>query len=112
MFRYLIPAVVMVGAVVVLLAGALGNLNSLPGLITMLPGSVTGLVSGSNQAPPQNSPTAAPAPAAAPIAETAQPAVEALKSQLAQLHQQVEQGRTDLAALHAQRDAAKEATHG
>jgi hypothetical protein len=107
MFRYLIPAVVMVGAVVVLLAGALGNLDSLPGLSTMLPGGVTGIVSGSTQAPLQNSPNAAPAPAAAPVAETAHPAVEALKSQLAQLRQQVEQGRTDVAALHVQEDAGQ-----
>jgi septal ring factor EnvC (AmiA/AmiB activator) len=105
MFRYLIPAVVMVGAVVVLLAGALGNVDSLPELTTMLRGRVTGAMSGSAQAPPQSYVNTTPVPSTASIAETPQPAVEALKSQLVQLQQQVDQGRTEVAALRAQEDA-------
>ena len=102
MFRYLIPAVVMVGAVVVLLAGALGNVNTLPELTSMFRGSVAGVMSGGTQTPPQDILTTAPAPGVAPGAETTQPAVDALRSQLAQLQQLADQGRTELATLHAQ----------
>jgi hypothetical protein len=105
MFRYLIPAVIMVGAVVVLLAGALGNDNTLPELTAMFRGSVAGVMSGSTQAPPQNSFNVTPVPAAVPGAETTLPAIEAMKSQLVQLQQQVAQGQTELAALHAQENA-------
>jgi chromosome segregation ATPase len=104
MLRYLIPAVVMVGAVVVLLAGALGNLNSLPELTTAFRGSVAEVIAGNTQTPSQNSLSNAPAPGAVTVTETAQPAVDALKSQLVQIQQQVDQGRTELAAVHAQQD--------
>lgn len=102
MFRYLIPAVIMVGAVVVLLAGALGNVNSLPELTAMLKGTVTDVVSGNTQEPSQNFRTTAPTPGAATIAGTAQPALDTMNSQLVQLQQQVDQGRTELSALQAQ----------
>jgi len=105
MFRYLIPAVIMVGAVVVLLAGALGNVNTLPELTTMFRGSVASVVSGGTQAPPQIPLNTTPAPQAVPAADTQLPAIEAMKSQLVQLQQQVAQGQTELAALHAREDA-------
>ena len=108
MLRYLLAAVVMFGAVIVLLAGALGNLTSLPQLSAGPPTNVARVVSGSTQDTPQPSAPAAPPPSASYVAGTAQPAIDALNQQLAQLQQKVDQRGKELDAVRADETAEQQ----
>jgi transcription-repair coupling factor (superfamily II helicase) len=97
----MLSAVVMMGAVIVLLAGALGDRTSLPKLGAGLSTSVARILPGSTQDASQAAAPADPAPAVSYDAGTAQLAVDALNQQLAQLQQQVDQRDKELDAVRA-----------
>lgn len=107
MLRYMLAAVVIMGAVIVLVAGALGNLVSLRGLSAEPPTSVARLPPGSTQDTPQ-APAPAPPPSASDDAATAQPAIDALHQQLAQLQQQIDQRDKELDAVRADANAEQQ----
>jgi hypothetical protein len=105
MVRYLLSGVVMVGAVVVFLAGALGNVASLPDLSAVLSNSIARVLPDRPQVPTSDLTPAAPPPAASSDAGAAQPVIEALNQQLSQLQQQVDQRAKELDALRADANA-------
>jgi hypothetical protein len=107
MLRYLIPAVVMVGALVVLLAGALGNLASLPDLGTELSASISRLMPHDTPAPPPDAARAAQPSAGTSTATTEQPSSVTPEPQVTQLQTQLEQHRNELATLRSDEDAAR-----
>lgn len=110
MVRYLLSGVVMVGAVVVFLAGALGNVTSLPDLSTVLSNSIARMLPDRAQVPTEAlTPAAAPPPlAASSDASTAQPVIEALNQQLSQLQRQADQRGKELDALRAGENAEQQ----
>jgi hypothetical protein len=108
MLRYLLAAVVIFGAVIVMLAGALGNLKSLPEMNAGLPTSVAQLLPGSTQETSREPAPAARSASAAYDAGAAQPAIDALNQQLAQLQQQVDQRDKQLDAVRADEDVEQQ----
>jgi hypothetical protein len=106
MWRFLLPAVFMVGAPLVLLAGALGELPSWADLSAMLvaaPAKPTAVAAPTNEGSPAAVDThPVPAPAVLAPAPTAQsPAPEMLQQQLADLQAQIGQRTHELASLRA-----------
>ena len=115
MWRFLMPAVVMVGALVVLLAGALGDGNSLPNLSTEVRALIASVVPNRAVAPTMDGTPAAPSAAASPAAVTQQPgpatpiqqpAPEASQRQMAELQTQIAQRTKELGELRSNEDAA------
>jgi len=116
MWRFLVPALVMVGALVVLLAGALGDLKSLPDLSTKFPALIASVVPNRTAEPDTNAASAASSPAtgvapATPAQQAAtapaqQPATVALQQQLTELQAQIAQGTKEVAALRSDADVA------
>ena len=68
MWRFLMPAVVMVGALVVLLAGALGDGKSLPNLSTEVPALIASVLPSRTAVPTTDGTPAAPSPSVSPAA--------------------------------------------
>ena len=115
MWRFLMPAVIMVGALVVLLAGALGDVKSLPNLSTTFPGLFASAVPNRTEPPPTVAASVALSPAAAPAAvkqhagfaaPIQQPATDALQQQVAELQGQIAQRAKELGELRSNEDAA------
>ena len=115
MWRFLMPAVVMVGALVVLLAGALGDGKSLPNLSTEFAGLIASVMPNRTAAPTMDATPAAPSAAASPAAVTQQrgpavpiqqPSTEALERQVAELQAQIAQRAKELGELRSNADAA------
>src|SRR5689334_6125236 len=108
MLRYLLAAVVIMGAVMVLLAGVLGDLASFPGVSaghsTRVARDLPVTTQGASQAPPP----ATPSPNASYDAGAAQPAIDALNQQLAQLQQKVDQRDKQLDAVRADANAEQQ----
>jgi hypothetical protein len=109
------PAVIMVGALVVLLAGALGDVKSLPNLSTRFPALFASAVPNPAEPPTTVATPVAPPPTAAPAAAkqhagTAapiqQPATDALQQQVATLQAQIAQRAKELGELRSNEDAA------
>ncbi len=101
MWRFLLPALAMTTALIVLFAGALGDLHSLPDLSDRIVAFIGGVEP--RQAPP---PTPASAPSAAAIAQQ-QSAREALQRQVADLGQQVNGLQDKVAQRSRDLDAAR-----
>lgn len=108
MLRYMLSAVVMMGAFIVLVAGALGGLAPLPELSAGLSASVARLLPGGTQDISQAPPATAPARSASYDGGTAQPAIDALNQQLAQLQQQLDQRDKRLDAVRADENAEQQ----
>ncbi len=115
MWRFLMPAVMMVGALVVLFAGALGDVKSLPNLSTTFPALIASVVPNRTEASTTVATPVAPSPAAVPAAvkqhaSTAapiqQPATDALQQQVAELQAQIAQRAKELGELRSNEDAA------
>ena len=115
MWRFLMPAVMMVGALVVLFAGALGDVKSLPNLSTTFPALFASAVPNRTEAPTTVATPVAPSPAAAPAAvkqhagtaaPIQQPATDALQQQVAELQAQIAQRAKELGELRSNEDAA------
>jgi paraquat-inducible protein B len=111
MLRFPMPAVVMVGALVVLLAGALGDAKSLPNLSTEFTALVASVLPNHTEAPT----LVAPSPAAAqdavaqqarPSAPIQQPATDALPRQVVELQAQVAKRAKELGKLRSNEVAA------
>lgn len=121
MLRFLLPALVMVGALIVLLAGASGDFQSLPNLPSSIPSLVTSITPDHVSQPAKGMPPAEPTPAepagsvqqatgAPPIAPTApvvQPALDDLQRQAADLQAQIAQRTKQLASLQGNEDQAR-----
>jgi len=116
MWRYLLPAVLLMSALLVLFAGALGDVGSWSSLQTM----VMSVVQRPVDQPPPPKPTlpasaespskpAAPADQAAPDAAALRESRDALQAQVTSLQQDVAQQRQKLASLHANADQEQRA---
>jgi hypothetical protein len=115
MWRFLMPAVIMVGALVVLLAGALGDVKSLPNLNTTFPALFASAVPNRTEPPMTVAAPVAPSPSAAlaavkqhagTAAPMQQPATDALQQQVAELQAQIAQRSKELGELRSNEDAA------
>ena len=115
MWRFLMPAVIMVGALVVLLAGALGDVKSLPNLSTTFSALFASEVPNRTEPPTTVATPVAPSPAAAPAAvkqhagtavPIPQPAADTLQQQVAELQAQIAQRAKELGELRSDEDAA------
>jgi hypothetical protein len=109
------PAIMMVGALVVLFAGALGDVKSLPDLSTTFPTLFASVVPDHKEVSTTVATPVAPSPAAAPAAvkqhaSTAapiqQPATGALQQRVAELQAQIAQRAKELGELRSNEDAA------
>ena len=130
MLRFLLPAILLVGAWVALFAGAFGDwqglseswdrLRTATASVAHEPPAAPPSSRASPTAPPAASPTASlaasptvPLPTASPTApprgdDTQKAAVEVLRQQVADLQAQVAQGTQELASLHANTDQARQ----
>jgi hypothetical protein len=111
MWRFLMPAVAMVGALVVLLAGALGDGKSLPNLSTEFAALIARVVPNRTAAPTMDGTPAVASPAAVtqqpgPATPIQQPAPEVLQRQVAELQTQIAQRAKELGELRSSEDAA------
>jgi hypothetical protein len=112
MWRFLMPAVIMVGALVVLLAGALGDVKSLPNLSTTFSALFASAVPNRTEPPTTvATPVAPAAPAvvkqhAGTAAPIQQPGTDALQQQVAELQTQIAQRSKELGELRSNEDAA------
>jgi hypothetical protein len=115
MWRFLMPAVVMVGALVVLLAGALGDGKSLPSLSTEFAALIASVAPNRTAAPTMDGTPAPHSAAASPYAVTQQPGpaapiqqpgTDALQQQVAELQTQIAQRSKELGELRSNEDAA------
>jgi hypothetical protein len=116
MWRFLMPAIMMVGALVVLFAGALGDMKSLPNLSTTFPALFASAVPDHTEASTTVATPVAPSPAAVPAAvkqqhasiaaPTQQPTTGALQQRVAELQAQIAQRAKELDELRSNQDAA------
>jgi peptidoglycan hydrolase CwlO-like protein len=115
MWRFLLSAVAMTAALIVLFAGVLGDLRSLPSLSDQAIAIIGG--AGPRHAPPQASPVppAAPSPDALAEQQAARDALQReitrlqqqagdLQSQIAQRSHELEQRSQDVASEHSEMD--------
>ncbi len=108
MLRYMLAAVVIMGAVMVLLAGVLGDLASFPVKSAGHSASVARNLPLSTQGTSQDPPPSTLPPSASYDGGTAQPAIDALHQQLAQLQQQVDQRDKQLDAVRSDTNAEQQ----
>jgi hypothetical protein len=119
MWRYLLPAILVMSALLVLFAGALGDIGSWPHLQNMLMSVVQGPVDQpSPVAPKSPASVELPAKPSDPATQTAPDAAalrqsrDALQTQVDNLQQDVAQQRQELASLHATEDQERRALDG
>ncbi|WP_158929521.1 hypothetical protein [Acidisphaera sp. S103] len=120
MYRFLLPAFVMISAIVVLLAGALGGIPSLPDLAgewvayftSTAPEHTTPPANDSTHvasAPPATTPAAPtqPTPTAPDDQASQRPAPDTLQQQATELQRQIAQRSRELASLNSSEDQAR-----
>jgi hypothetical protein len=108
MYRCLLPSFLMVGALLVLFAGAFGNLTSLPKLTARWVAHVANTAP-QRATPPTNDigrtpPAAALAPTASDDQQSRAPTLDTLKQQAAELQAQITQCSRGLASLQSNED--------
>lgn len=111
MYRFLFPAFVMIGAIVVLLAGALGDFPSLPDLTRDWATYFASIAPERATSPTSDSTPAASMPPPTPTASDYQakqlPAPDTLQRQAVELQAQVAQRSRELASLDSSEDQAR-----